>query len=478
MPLSHIQPPMVRHSFVFRMTSWFAVFFIVTAIIAFVLFHFFLNRVLIQRTDDELYAQSNELAASFALQGDIIMQRTALMQTQAVGEKKMFFRIFYASGIEVYSSNLSYWKNIGINRDAVENVIRFGRHQFVTQAIPGGKNKGVRVLYRRISDTIILQIGYSLEDTSNMLRTFQQVFLLIMSILFLIAVVLSWFISRRAMARVETVTSTARRISEKDLGTRVPVGRRQDEIDRLAITFNEMLNRIQGLVKGVRQLSDNIAHDLRSPITRIRGLAEVTLTSANDMKEYTHMAASTVEECDRLLDMINTMLTISRTETNVDRQLFVTVDMTAIAQDACELFEPIAEDKHVVLACHASAAAFVSGDRQMLQRLTANLIDNALKYCHSGDAVTLKLSTSDSSELILEVEDTGPGIPEKDQPFVFDRFFRGDQSRSQGGSGLGLSLARAIVKAHGGHISLQSTPGQGSCFTVTLPSLSLPLISS
>jgi signal transduction histidine kinase len=156
----------------------------------------------------------------------------------------------------------------------------------------------------------------------------------------------------------------------------------------------------------------------------------------------------------------------------VDRQTFEKVDMSALVQDACELFQPIAEDKEVALTWHADASVTVSGDRQMLQRLAANLIDNAIKYCRPGDAVSLKLSTTESDGVTLEVEDTGPGIPEKDQPFVFDRFFRGDQSRTQGGSGLGLSLARAIVQAHGGRIAVQSTSGQGSRFTVSLPFLS------
>jgi len=458
----------LRHSLVFRLTSWFAAMLVFTAAFAFILFYLFITSVFHQRTDDDLYAQSNELAAIFAMQGDMVLQQTALMQTQAAGEKQMFFRMLYASGVVFSSSNMAYWKNIGIDRQAVEAVIQGGQHQFVTQVIPG-QTHGVRVLYRRIGPAIVLQLGYSLEDVADVLDTFQQVFLFTMALLLLLAVILGWFMARRALAGVQTVTRTARRISESDLDTRVPVGRRHDEIDRLAITFNQMLDRIRTLVNGVRHLSDNIAHDLRSPITRIRGLAEVTLTGDSHREDYARMAGSTIEECDRLLDMINTMLTISRTETGVDRQTFQPVDMAAMIHEACELFQPIADDRQVALSCQADGPALLTGDRHMLQRLTANLVDNAIKYSPSGAEVVVDLRKLNEGHMALVVSDNGIGIAVEDQQRVFDRFFRGDQSRSQSGAGLGLSLAQAIAQAHGGTISLESTPGKGSVFTVTLP---------
>jgi len=458
----------LRHSLVFRLTSWFAAMLVFTAAFAFILFYMFITSVFYSRTDGDLYAQSNELAAVFAMQGDAVLQQTALMQTQAAGEKQMFFRMLYASGVVFSSSNMAYWKNIGIDRQAVEAVIQRGQHQFVTQVIPG-QTHGVRVLYRRIGPAIVLQLGYSLEDIDDMLDTFQKIFLVAMALLLFLAVILGWFMARRTLAGVQTVTNTARRISENDLDTRVPVGRRHDEIDRLAITFNQMLDRIRNLVTGVRQLSDNIAHDLRSPITRIRGLAEVTLTGDSHSEDYSRMAASTIEECDRLLDMINTMLTISRTETGVDRQSFQPVDMAAMIQEACELFQPIAEDRQVTLNFRADGPALIFGDRHLLQRLTANLIDNAIKYSHADAKVSAQLRRLNDTHIALVVSDTGMGIAVEDQQRVFDRFFRGDQSRSQTGAGLGLSLAQAIVQMHGGTISLESTPGKGSVFTVTLP---------
>ena len=191
--------------------------------------------------------------------------------------------------------------------------------------------------------------------------------------------------ARRAVSGVEAVTRTAQKISGGTLEERVPVKARGDEIDQLALTFNQMLDRIQTLLTEIKEMSDNIAHDLRSPITRIRGIAEVTLTTGKSLSEYEGMAASTIEECDRLLDMINTMLMISKTESGVDKFSREEIDLTGLVRQACELFEPTAEDKGVTseLRCARSESILI-GDTPMIQRMLSNLLDNAIKYTPSG----------------------------------------------------------------------------------------------
>jgi len=320
----------------------------------------------------------------------------------------------------------------------------------------------------RIGNAIMLQLGYSLENESRLLMTFGRTFLMTMAVLLLIAVGVGWFMARRALSGVASVTHTAQRISGSDLDTRVPLEHRYDEIDQLAVTFNQMLDRIQLLVGGIRQMNDNIAHDLRSPITRIRGLAEVTLTGDTGIAEYSHMAASTIEECDRLLQMINTMLTISRTEAGVDHKTFQTVDLAAIVRDACGLFQPLCEDKNIELQCDAPHACLISGNEALLQRLVANLIDNAIKYTPVQGWVRVGVEHR-GAYVQTRVQDSGAGILPEDCERVFERFFRGDQSRSQSGAGLGLSLALAIARAHGGDIALQSQLGTGSTFAVNIP---------
>jgi signal transduction histidine kinase len=243
---------------------------------------------------------------------------------------------------------------------------------------------------------------------------------------------------------------------------------RGDEIDQLAITFNQMLDRIQALLTEIKEMSDNMAHDLRSPITRIRGIAEVTLSTGKSLVEYEAMAASTVEECDRLLDMINTMLMISKTEAGVDHLTREKIDLAGVVQEACRLFEPTAEDKGITLSYDVTGRSHFIGDSRMIQRMLSNLLDNAIKYTPSGGSVNVSVEEVDA-QVVASIKDTGIGISPRDLPHIFERFYRCDQSRSQSGIGLGLSLARAIARAHGGDITAMSSPNQGSTFAITLP---------
>ena len=232
-----------------------------------------------------------------------------------------------------------------------------------------------------------------------------------------------------------------------------------------------MLDRIQTLVTETKEMTENIAHDLRSPITRIRGMAEMALTTGKAIEEYEAAAASTVEDCDRLLEMINTMLYISQTEATAGKLLTEEVDMTGVVRDACELFQPVAEDKGVKLVVEISSDLRVRGVLQGLQRMLANLIDNALNYTPSPGTVIVSVR-GDEKAGIIAVKDTGIGISEDELSHIFRRFYRCDRSRSLPCTGLGLTLVEAIVHAHLGRIVVTSTPNVGTTFTVTLPAAS------
>jgi heavy metal sensor kinase len=460
----------LRHTLAFRLTLWYTTLFAFLALTVFILFYLLTASVIYQRTDENLLAQSNRLSAVYNFQGVNMLLRTAALQAQAVGEKKMFYRFFYPSGVVFSSSNMSYWKGVGIDRGAVEDVLTDNSHVYVTHRLAGNAY-GVRVIYARIGNVVILQMGSSLEEEQRLLQALKRIFTVTLSGMLVLAVIGGWFMSHHALSGVAMVTRTAQQISEEDLDTRVPVRLRHNEIDRLAITFNQMLDRIQILVAGIRQMNDNIAHDLRSPITRIRGLAEVTLTSDSGPEEYRQLAASTVEECDRLLDMINTMLTISRTEAGVSPFERTPVDLAAVVKEACELFQPLAEEKAVGLQMRTDGRAEVAGDQRMLQRMVANLVDNAIKYTPEGGRIVVALAPDGAKQVRLTVQDTGIGISADDQPRIFERFFRSDRSRTQGGAGLGLSLVRAIVRVHGGRIEVQSELNEGSTFAITLRAL-------
>jgi heavy metal sensor kinase len=451
-----------------RLTLWYAGIFTVCSCVAFLLFYTFITSILQERNDQELLAQAQRFSALLATEGIEAVNNSAVIEAQAAGVKKVFFRLLNLTGEAFSSSNMSYWKDIGVDVGAIERVLHGRGAVLETITIPN-RSEEVRILYTMLSPNVIVQVGQAMESQSRFVEAFKRIFIITMSVLIFVAAGVGGFMARRAISGVEAVTRTARKISGGSLQERVPVKPRGDEIDQLATTFNEMLDRIQTLLTEIKDMSDNIAHDLRSPITRIRGIAEVTLTTSKSLGEYENMAASTVEECDRLLDMINTMLLISKTEAGVEKPSRAEVDMAALVRNACELFEPIAQDKDVSLSYRGPDQTLLPGDARMLQRMLANLVDNAVKYTPPGGKVEVSLTETEPQTVVVSVDDTGAGISESDLPHIFERFYRCDRSRSQPGTGLGLSLARAIARAHGGDITVTSSLNQGSTFTITLP---------
>jgi heavy metal sensor kinase len=362
---------------------------------------------------------------------------------------------------------MSYWKDIGIGRQAFRDLSMRSPSVFETISIPERKHK-VRILYTVVGPTLLLQLGQSMENISRFIEAFQRIFIMTMAVLIALAAVVGWFMARRAVSGVESVTRTALQITGGELKQRVPVKPRGDEIDQLATTFNSMLDRIESLVTNIKEMSDNIAHDLKSPITRIRGVAEVTLTTGKDLQEFKSMGASIIEECDRLLDMINTMLMISKTEAGIGNLSLEPIDMDKVIQDAVELFQPMAEDKQINLVCNTPEEINITGDMRLIQRMIANFIDNAIKYTEPSGTIVVSMKTNLLQQVEITVMDTGIGIATEELPLIFDRFYRCDESRSKAGVGLGLSLARTIARAHGGDVTVTSRPGKGSTFTVNL----------
>jgi heavy metal sensor kinase len=457
----------LRNTLAFRLTLWYAGIFTVSSCVAFLLFYTLITSFIRGQTDQELLSQVNRFSTLLVADGVEAVKGVAVIEAQAAGVKKVFFRFLSLNGQAFSSSNMSYWQDIGIRKSAVEQLLGGSNYVFETITIPNRKEE-VRILYAMISPSIILQVGQAMESYSRFLDAFKGIFITTMTLLIVVAAGVGWFMARRAVSGVEAITRTAQKISGGTLDERVPVKARGDEIDQLATTFNQMLDRIQTLLTEIKEISDNIAHDLRSPITRIRGIAEVTLTTGKSLNDYENMAASTIEECDRLLGTINTMLMISKTESGVNKLSHEEIHLTVLVREACELFRPIAEDKGVSLSCDVPKPIHFIGDTQMIQRMISNLLDNAIKYTPSGGSVTAFINENDT-HVVVSVKDTGCGISPNELPRIFERFYRCDQSRSQSGIGLGLSLARSIARAHGGDITATSLPNQGSTFTVNLP---------
>jgi signal transduction histidine kinase len=264
--------------------------------------------------------------------------------------------------------------------------------------------------------------------------------------------------TRNMLRKVDAVNRTSTQIIHGDLSQRVPVSGTGDEFDQLAQNLNAMLDQIERLMAGMRQVTDNIAHDLRTPLSRLRARLEVTLIEKPDQARYADVLRETISEADRLLGTFNALLSIAEAEAGSRRDSFEAVDLSEIARDVAELYEPVADESGLGFETRIADRIMVRGDRHLLSQAIANLLDNALKYTSEG-SVALSVETR-AGKAHVEVRDTGPGVPPDRRNAVFDRFVRLERSRSTPGNGLGLSLVRAVAKLHDGTIWLEdSVPG-------------------
>jgi signal transduction histidine kinase len=277
--------------------------------------------------------------------------------------------------------------------------------------------------------------------------------------------IVGWiYVSRRVLSRIDQATAASRRIMEGDLSERLEIAGTGDEFDRLAASLNAMLDRIEMLLYSLKDVSDNIAHDLKTPLTRLRNRVEATLAGPPDIASYRAALESTIEESDQLIRTFNALLMIARVEAGAADIAMTVTDATGIVRDVVELYEPLAEEADVELSAAAEGPLPVRGNRELLGQALANLVDNAIKHCStSGEAGPFRVRVSAAVEdghLVLRVDDNGPGVPEGDRERVLQRFVRLEKSRSAPGSGLGLSLVAAVVRMHRGTITLgDNAPG-------------------
>ena len=362
---------------------------------------------------------------------------------------------------------MSAWPGLSSPSKDVLREVGAGKGSVIATVSVSSRDQGARRIVGVIGPGVVLEIGQSLENDAELVAAILHGFLFTLVGVFLLGGPIGWFMARRALRAIGKVTRTADEIACGALDRRVPVGSQGDELDHLAQTFNTMLDRIQALIVGMREMTDNLAHDLRSPLARIRTATEMSLTGDQSKGERGALAITIIEECDRLLEIINTTLDIAEAESGAAKLKISEVDLVDVIRDACELFQTVAEDKQVAVTTDLPEQCRVAGDRQRLQRVFANLLDNALKYTPAAGRVAVSL-TQEGTQVKLSVADSGIGIAADEQARIFERFYRCDRSRGKGGNGLGLSLALANVKAHRGDISVTSTLGVGSTFTVVL----------
>jgi len=332
---------------------------------------------------------------------------------------------------------------------------------------PEGSDHHALVQIVQLPGGFRLLVGRDLEERERIFGIIANAAQWSLALVIVLGLAGGFFVSRRVLNRVEAMTETAQTIMAGDLAGRLPVAGTGDELDRLADRLNAMLERIEALMRGLKEVSDNIAHDLKTPLTRLRNRSEQALRGSGGIADYRAALEDTIAESDELIRTFDALLMIARAESGQARDNMTEFDAAEIARDVGELYEPVAEEKGIALKVEAPVAAPVRGNRELVSQALANLIDNAIKYAGPNGALVngapaeiVVKAGNEGERISLSVADRGPGIPENERGRVVERFVRLEQSRSEPGSGLGLSLAAAVARLHGGELKLEDNePG-------------------
>lgn len=408
------------------------------------------NVLLTRQLEQTIEAEIQGLAEQYRAGGITNLTKTVANRSLTPGNS--LYLVTDREGDRI-TGNLS-----SVSRDLWDSV---GRVEFVyTRTAQRGPEKRLALVsVFRLKGGFRLLVGRDIEDRRVFERVVRSAFLLGLGFMALVGLGGGWLLSRSLLARVEAVSATSRTIMDGDLSGRVPVSGSGDELDRLSHNLNAMLERIEQLMAGMREVSDNIAHDLKTPLNRLRNRAEAALRTDGSKASYRDTLEGIIEEADDLIKTFNGLLSIARLEAGATPAESEDIDAGELIRDLVELYQPTAEDHGVTINANSKDGTSIRGDRQLIGQALANLVDNALKYGSDGGVIKVSVAQQDTAIEIV-VADEGIGIAGKDRERVLKRFVRLEESRSRPGSGLGLSLVAAVARLHGGSLQLEDNePG-------------------
>jgi signal transduction histidine kinase len=457
-------PKRFQETLAFRLTFWYSAIFVLSFLLLSVISYLFVFSAI----RDNRKAITAELSKYVALaeSGGVEAIKSASLQRENPSRRNSFFvRVAAADNATLFLANSRLWEQFEFTRRQDEPVA--GSWEYYTSRRDGDL---LEVMSARLQDNKLLQVGKAIQDRDEVLEHFRDTLLATIIPMALIGFAGGAFLAFRALRPIRHLSAVVRSIVDTGrFDTRVPAKERGNELNELALLFNQMLAKIEILIRGMKDGLDNVAHDLRTPVTRFRGMAEQALRSEADDGAVREALADCLEESERIMATLDALMDVSEAEAGTMKLTLESINLAALIDDVADLYRHVAEEKSIQLLTKAPNDIRLRADHVRLRQVLANLVDNAIKYTPNGGRIAIEAS-QEKQQAVLLVKDNGIGIPVEEMPRIWDRLYRGDKSRSQRGLGLGLSLVKAVIQAHHGRVEAAPNPGGGSIFSVYLPS--------
>ncbi len=467
----------LRRSLALRFTLWFAGWFTIGFVAIFAGLYWLLGKQIEARDYEDLQQRLQQYSNVYVSSGLRGLQRRIAEDSQQPNVRSLFLRIVGPGGSQIWGKIPPDW----LESDQEVVVVPDGwgrwREQTVERVrIKRSAERDLAIVSQSLSENLLLQIGRATDSREALLEPLRRTFAWVAGAVVLLGVGAGYLTARRATRPLREVVKTARAIIETGkIDARVPAPRNNDEVAELVRHFNSVLDQNADLLRAMREALDNVAHDLRTPLTGLRLSAESALQREAVDRETAETLGDVIERSDQLLALLRALMEISEAEAGMMKLDPVVCDLGEIARNAAELYEEVAEAAEVSLTIATGAPVPATADPTRLRQAVANLVDNAIKYTPAGGSVTVWVGR-EGEERVVRVSDTGPGVPEAEQAKVWDRLYRCDQSRTASGLGLGLSMVRAILRAHGGDATVHNAKNGGAIFELRLPGTSVELV--
>ena len=458
-----------------RLTAWYVTLLAIILILFSVLLNYFLAKRLHESVDNSLTVSATVVATSATMRlgnSPLPGLNQLFEQFMNQGNLNKFYRIYDGSGnVGSRSKNISasqFPLSQGAYADALE-----GKNSYETFTVGGQQTIRVITMPILLEGKLInlVQVGTSLEAVQETLRNLKIFLFTAVPSVLILAALFARFMARRALKPISRIIDTAREIGQgQELSKRIPVLKIKDELGQLALTFNEMMNRLENSFAQMRQFSSDASHELRTPLTVLKGQNELILSKQRKPEEYQEVISSNLEEINYMSKVLEDLFVLSKSDENQVNIDYKPVDLRALVEEVCKHAEILAEEKNIKIIIAFLEPIEIKGDEVRLRQMVWNVLQNGIKYTQQGGELKISLQ-NEGDFALLTIQDTGIGIPEEDLPLIFNRFYRVDKARTrdEGGSGLGLSICRQIAEAHKGKIEVESKLGVGTRFKIRLP---------